>query len=511
VNSWRQKPISFEKRSTLGEEKSASVQMGRANRIEPMEQRTQKPKGAKAEGQLKSGQSVPPQSTPQLDWQTSLQNLYSRKSAERPLKEGDPRRFRTVAAELAQAQTAKNVIPSTHYAHWRQVVGDVFLEHAVVRGDESTQRVAVVLARVAWEIIQQYDIETAYTFLALAVRSTMTQDPWEEMVEIRVRDLFDLNIWDPDQELSHGKRLRHLGNLVEMVCNLFLLINQVDPETHTFKALKVPLWVLEELEYEGMITETVDTEPMPVSIYQPEEPQNLTIRVGMAYWSAYFPDVSDYRRRSSLRLYGQMAQGTLQINPYKKPLAAKLSMFLTLTSQLKTGDRYVVGHLLEQIESKSVLMEMDRRKDRRNYLFSRWNTALRTLSKLGWTVLFDVETYPLELQPAWHQANPVQIDLSTADESWLERWLQAEVTILSPVFQELQEADLPLSERFTGRILAEALAIRGLSRSKLAEYLNLDRSMVTYWIKGARLIQPKHREQICGLLRDELEQVLQRA
>lgn len=492
--------------------------MGRANRIEPMEQRTPKPKGAKVEGQLKGGQSDPPQSapqpapqsTPQLDWQTSLQNLYSRKSAERPLKEGDPRRFQTVAAEIAQAQAAKNVIPSTHYAHWRQVVGDVFLEHAVVRGDESTQRVAVVLAQVAWEIIQQYDIETAYTFLALAVRSTMTQDPWEEMVEIRVRDLFDLNIWDPEQALSQGKRLRHLGNLVEMVCNLFLLINQVDPETHTFKALKVPLWVLEELEYEGMITQTVDTELASVSSYQPEEPQNLTIRVGMAYWSAYFPDVSDYRRRSSLRLYGQMAQGTLQINPYKKPLAAKLSMFLTLTSQLKTGDRYVVGHLLEQVESKSVLMEMDRRRDRRNYLFSLWNTALRTLSKLGWTVLFDAETYPVELQPAWHQANPVQIDLDTASESWLERWLQAEVTILSPVFQELQEADLPLSERFTGRVLAEALAIRGLSRSKLAEYLNLDRSMVTYWIKGARLIQPKHREQICGLLRDELEQVLQR-
>ncbi|NJR70159.1 MAG: hypothetical protein HC771_17100 [Synechococcales cyanobacterium CRU_2_2] len=265
MNSWPQKYTSWEKRSTLGEEKLASAPMGRANRIEPMEQRTPKPKGAKVEGQLKGGQSDPPQSapqpapqsTPQLDWQTSLQNLYSRKSAERPLKEGDPRRFQTVAAEIAQAQAAKNVIPSTHYAHWRQVVGDVFLEHAVVRGDESTQRVAVVLAQVAWEIIQQYDIETAYTFLALAVRSTMTQDPWEEMVEIRVRDLFDLNIWDPEQALSQGKRLRHLGNLVEMVCNLFLLINQVDPETHTFKALKVPLWVLEELEYEGMITQTV--------------------------------------------------------------------------------------------------------------------------------------------------------------------------------------------------------------------------------------------------------------
>jgi hypothetical protein len=32
--------------------------------------------------------------------------------------------------------------------------------------------------------------------------------------------------------------------------------------------------------------------------------------------------------------------------------------------------------------------------------------------------------------------------------------------------------------------------------------------MVTYWIKGARLIQPKHRQQICDILGEELEQVL---
>jgi ribosome-binding protein aMBF1 (putative translation factor) len=105
----------------------------------------------------------------------------------------------------------------------------------------------------------------------------------------------------------------------------------------------------------------------------------------------------------------------------------------------------------------------------------------------------------------------VLLDLDNADESWLEQWLQAKLTILSPGLQELRSDNLPLKDRFTGRVLAEALEIRGLSRSKLAEYLSLDRSMVTYWIKGARLIQPKHREQICELLGPELEQVLQRA
>jgi phycocyanobilin lyase subunit beta len=40
------------------------------------------------------------------DWQVTLQNLYARKSQQRPLAEGDPRRFKHLAANLAQPDAA---------------------------------------------------------------------------------------------------------------------------------------------------------------------------------------------------------------------------------------------------------------------------------------------------------------------------------------------------------------------------------------------------------------------
>ncbi|MFM7426752.1 MAG: HEAT repeat domain-containing protein, partial [Elainella sp.] len=40
------------------------------------------------------------------DWQVTLQNLYARKSQQRPLPEGDPRRFKHLAANLAQPNAA---------------------------------------------------------------------------------------------------------------------------------------------------------------------------------------------------------------------------------------------------------------------------------------------------------------------------------------------------------------------------------------------------------------------
>ncbi len=42
------------------------------------------------------------------DWHNTLQRLYKRKSEERPLHEGDPRRFRPVAASMKSSQTETN-------------------------------------------------------------------------------------------------------------------------------------------------------------------------------------------------------------------------------------------------------------------------------------------------------------------------------------------------------------------------------------------------------------------
>jgi hypothetical protein len=193
-------------------------------------------------------------------------------------------------------------------------------------------------------------------------------------------------------------------------------------------------------------------------------------------------------------------------------MAAKLAIFMGMMQALHPHQRYEVGTLLGQLESKSTILEMQRRKDRRNYIFSRWNTALHALKKLGWTIEFDPQTYPLILQPAWNQEETPPAISNDESDLWLNCWLKAVIEITPPAAAqpvETLEPDAPMPDRLTGRILERALELKGLSRAKLAEQLNLDRSMVTYWIKGARLIQPKHREQICELLSSELEQVLQ--
>jgi hypothetical protein len=485
------------------------------------------------------------------DWQSSLQKLYSRKSAERQTapKEGDPRRFRATAAALAQepdpaddaglvglpwnpAEPGERLtyeplaLPKAPigYPHWRQIVGESFLQHQIIRHQPQSQSIQQVLSRAAWEVLQQFGTEAAYVFLLFAAHASDARQPWDEIIELRGTELIQLYIWTASEDLSPGRRLKRLGNVVELIGNLTILISQIDPLQKRFAATKIPLWVLEELEYSGPLSdldEIVDGSSSYASTavqndsYQPEEAEELIIRVGLGLWVEQFGAVSEAAKQVELRTYGLLAKNTLQINPHKKPMAAKLAIFMGMMQALHPGQRFEVGQLLGQLESKSTILEMQRRKDRRNYIFSRWNTALRALKKLGWTIEFDAQTYPLILQPAWNQEETPPAISPDESDLWLNCWLKAVIEITPPaairtVEPETPEAlEAPMPDRLTGRILERALELKGLSRAKLAEQLNLDRSMVTYWIKGARLIQPKHREQICELLSSELEQVLQ--
>lgn len=63
-----------------------------------------------AQQQLRSEASGP-QATDR-DWQSTLQRIYDRKAQERPLAEGDPRRFRQVAVALATPSTPDSAVDS---------------------------------------------------------------------------------------------------------------------------------------------------------------------------------------------------------------------------------------------------------------------------------------------------------------------------------------------------------------------------------------------------------------
>jgi hypothetical protein len=52
----------------------------------------------------------------------------------------------------------------------------------------------------------------------------------------------------------------------------------------------------------------------------------------------------------------------------------------------------------------------------------------------------------------------------------------------------------------TSDVIQAALDAKGMTKAQLADALQVDRSLVTRWLKGQRTIQPKHCNQIKALL-----------
>ncbi len=97
--------------------------------------------------------------------------------------------------------------------------------------------------------------------------------------------------------------------------------------------------------------------------------------------------------------------------------------------------------------------------------------------------------------------------------NWLAIWLKAIVIIKPSVkIQEKLGAHVPVALKsartpekpplLTGDAIQAALNAKGMTKAQLADALQVDRSLVTRWLKGQRTIQPKHLEQIKALLGD---------
>ncbi len=269
------------------------------------------------------------------------------------------------------------------------------------------------------------------------------------------------------------------------------------------------MWILEGLGYAGQLALTMDVNKPDSPTYEAGEPDELYIKVRPGVWTEKFLNAKDVNAKEALFQYGYLAKSTLQINPYRQRLASKLAIFLTIMSRIRDDGRYEVQTLLERLEPKELLEAIREDRLRRVKLINQWDSALLTLKELGWEIDFDPATYPENIRPAWSLGDDV--DSGYRPRNWLTTWLKAVVIIKPSVkIQEKLGAQVPVTLKLprtepqppllTGEAIQAALDAKGMTKAQLADALQVDRSLVTRWLKGQRTIQPKHLVQIKVLL-----------
>ncbi|MBL1178809.1 helix-turn-helix domain-containing protein [Pantanalinema sp. GBBB05] len=406
---------------------------------------------------------------------------------------------------------------------WRSWIGDSFIEHQILEQSPETQRLELIPGKAAWEILQQLGPEAAYLFLIFAAYASDADRPWQDQIRLTGRELLRFYGWDQHDDSTPGGTLKRISSLVQMVCGLSVAIVQCDTQPHS-SATTGAIWVLEALEYIGTRSVNQDDRSQEPKATDLEE---LVIWVKPGRWTERFLANPEPAAIAALRQYGFMVKSTLQINPYRKRLAARLAMFLLVMSRLQPSGRYRVGTLLAAIESQSLVEELQQNRNQRHQLLEQWDSALLTLTQLGWEIKFDPRTYPRSLQPTWSRTEGSPTHSQIRPKAWLSQWLNAHLAITPTTLIQhrlevsktltvdhegfgdgLSDADANhVPETIPGYALEIALAAKGWSKAKLAEQLHLNRSMVTHWINGTRVIQPHHRQQLWHLLGRELQQV----
>jgi len=397
------------------------------------------------------------------------------------------------------------------HPHWKKLVGEGFIQHQIVRQSPSNQQIELVPRKAAWDIIQQFGPEAAYVFLIFSSYATDSEEPWAEQIRLKGTDLIRLFGWDKRTDITIAQKLKKIGHLVELVCSLSVLVSNINIGAKRYNVERGAMWNLEGLGYAGQLALTMDINQPNSPTYEAGEPDELFIKVRPGVWTEKFLNASDANAKEALFQYGYLAKSTLQINPYRQRLASKLAIFLTIMSRIRDDGRYEVRTLLERLEPKELLEGVQEDRLRRVKLINQWDSALLTLKELGWEIDFDQASYPESIRPAWSLGDDV--DSGYRPRNWLTTWLKAIVIIRPSVkIQEKLGGHIPTAFKpariptqpplLTGNVIQAALDAKGMTKAQLADALQVDRSLVTRWLKGQRTIQPKHRVQIKALLGD---------
>lgn len=411
---------------------------------------------------------------------------------------------------------------------WKMIAGDCFLEYSLQNDRSGSHQVEIVFGKVAWEMLQRLGPETTYLFLTLAALASEAATPWKGGFQAKATEIIKRTNWEKHKDLTTEKQLKRIYSLIQLIGDLSISIIQKDIGRKNYVISSSKLLILEEFQFIGNLQTTKQNQHSDEASVKPEKPDELIFRIRLGHWIRYLLNKQGQTDTEALRRYGYLAKSTLTIDPYANPLAAKLSIFLTSMSQIQTNGRYQTKSLLEAIESRELVDAVQRDPKYHDRLLEEWNDALLTLARLGWEIKFDPKTYPRLLQPSWSQTEGSPTHTQVRPRDWLSLWLNAQLTITpTTLIQHRLEVSKTLSvthqefdsslnnnprkgytpQIIPGYALEMALAAKGITKTELAKQLQLDRSLVSHWIKGSRSIQPKHREQLWQLLGQELQQV----
>jgi DNA-binding transcriptional regulator YiaG len=346
----------------------------------------------------------------------------------------------------------------------------------------------------AQQIIDKFGFETAKLHIIFAAYCLDSDEPWKERFYLKASNLVKDLGWDKRTDLSKGKLFNKVGSLAFILGCLMVKATWIEGENKKGQVqASCPIgrmWdvVVEpqgQLDLHGKITDPIE----------------VIISVRPGGWTESFLNKAKAKAKTALYQFGWLSREVLKIDPYHDELALRLALHLTLENTYHKSGRYRVKTLLENILPTTEINKA-RSDRRRGYdLKKRWDSALKLLISLDWSITYDSETYPQWLQPGDKEQKP---------KGYLDKLLEAKITILQPepIPAFLASKAKPITEKLTspkqnplrGLQLREARKARGWSQKKLSTYSGISQSLISQIERGSRDIPKRMENKLRKLL-----------
>jgi len=335
----------------------------------------------------------------------------------------------------------------------------------------------------ALAVVDAFDIRAACMHLIYAASAAQLDRPWEKELIIDDRQIESYLGLKKRTDMNRREKLALIEEIAKQPCKITTFITwPTQGKVKGFTLEEGRLWHLMGIRYHYQ-----------QSLLGEKELTGMTFIVKAGLWAKYFLNEEGKKSKTALYQSGILPKALLEavMSVWQhREGAARLMVWLLFKAQFNRQHPLNVQALMEVAYGVEKIEQARNSSELRKKLANSWDEDLMTLHDRGWKLIFDLETYPLSIQPSGFGREAAQ-----RPRGFFEQLLSARIWI-TPEDALLQEASLHSSEDntinslphsnhdqplmiLTGNQVRAVRISKGWSQRKLASLTGMSQGLIS--------------------------------
>lgn len=365
---------------------------------------------------------------------------------------------------------------------------------------------ATLAGAAALAVIDTFDIRAACMHLIYAAHAAQMERPWEQELIIDDRQIEAYLGLKKRTDKNRQEKLALIEELAKQPCEITTFISwATQGKVKGFTVEEGRLWHLLGTRYHYQ-----------EDLFGNKELTNITFILKAGLWAKYFLNEEGRGDRSAYCQQGNLPQAVLEsvMSLWQhREGAARLMVWLLFKTQFNRDEPLNVQVMMEVAYGSEKVEQARTNSEYRKKLASTWDEDLLALHDRGWSIQFDFDTYPPEIQPPGFGRDDMQrprgfFDQLLAAYLWItpaENWIADSSKPSQPLTTLHTHPPAESNLVLTGNRVKTLRQDKGWSQRKLAKMSGLSQGLISLIENEERSISPENEQVLSQIFEKELQ------